>query len=344
LPRGNVKVSNRILGADIGLMYSKFVLIKDGKKDQILDTLVLPTPEGTVNDGELTEPEMLASKFRPIFKERRIKAKSLAVAISSSRTIIRELKLSSAIKDPEIPNAILFDLSQTFSDIQKTHYISYKIYSRNEELIKGIVSMCPKTIVDSYKTFAASMGIPFRYADVSPNCLAKASKFLKSLNPDAIILADIGYLKSEIMLIINGKLYLNRFVSRGSAYLDNMLTTRLGIAEEDTDKAKRNQLGSISISKDDIVNIAAEAYLPIEEQIRHTINYFSYNKLGNNLNHIYITGGGSNVLGLNEYYRRRFGIDTVCAGNERAETIENKESRGKFIEILPALGAAVRED
>ena len=211
----------KVLGIDIGTRYIKFALVKQGGKPEIIDWAIVPTPEGSMHDGQIIDLQAVSEKLTSVISEKKLMAKKIAVNINSSSIVLRELLLA-ALKDDEIQPAVQFELSQSFPYMIQTHSTAFKVYTRTSDSLSGITTSCPKEMVEEYKELGERTGIPLKYVDVNANCLAKAYNtfVLPPQSGDSVLLVDISYSMSQVNVLLDGKLILSRNVSGGGSFVD----------------------------------------------------------------------------------------------------------------------------
>lgn len=332
---------NKVLGIDIGTRLTKLVLLKQGTKPEIKAWAIVPTPPESVADGLIRDREAVLNMLKSTISGHKLSAKKIAVTLQSTGIMLRELNLT-ALEEDEIAPAVQFELSQSFPDMLQTHATAFKIYERNEEFLKGISTSCPKHLVDRYVEMFAESGMNLKYVDVNANSLAKAyNHFVHPPAPgDSVLLVDLSYSMSQVNVLAEGKLILSRSVSGGGAFVDSLIVNRFEITMEEAEAARHSGYKQISISQDELDSCLRLGYSSVEEQMRETLDYIRYSKLPEGIKEICLTGGGSNFPGVENYFSAMFGIPVTVAQSDSIPL----EVSDKFFILLPAIGAALRED
>ena len=332
---------NKVLGIDIGTRLTKFALLKQGTKPELKAWGIVPTPPGSVLDGLILDQQAVSDMLKSAVSEYKLSAKKVAVTIHSSSVMLRELNLR-ALADDEIEPAVQFELAQSFPDMMQTHHTAFKIYSRSNEFLNGITTSCPKRIVNSYVELFDNLGLGLKYVDVNANSLAKAYHWFvqPSLLEDSVMIADLSYNMSEINVLANGKLILSRSVSSGGSFVDNLIVNRFEIALEEAEEARLSGYKNLSISQDELNSCLRMGYSAIEDQMRQTLDFILFSKLPDGVKAICLTGGGSNFPGLETYISEIFRLPVYIAQSDNIPL----EVSDKFFILMPAIGAALRED
>ena len=332
---------SKVLGIDIGTRLTKFALLKQGSKPELKAWGIVPTPPGSVSDGLIRDKQAVLDMLKSAISEYKLMAKRVAVTLHSSSIMLRELNLT-ALKDDEIEPAVQFELAQSFPDMVHTHSTAFKIYSRTGEFLKGISTSCPKKIVDSYVELFDNSGIALKYVDVNANSLAKAYNcFVQPPVPgDSVLLVDLSYTMSQVNVLVDGKLILSRSVSGGGAFVDSLIVNRFEITMEKAEAARQSGYKNLSISQDELDSCLRLGYSAVEDQMRQTLDYIRYSKVQDGVKNVCLTGGGSNFPGLETYFSGLFRIPVNIAQSDSTPL----EVSDKFFLLMPAIGAALRED
>ncbi|KGK86350.1 pilus assembly protein PilM [Desulfosporosinus sp. HMP52] len=332
---------NKVLGIDIGTRLTKFALLKQGTKPEIKAWAIVPTPPGSVSDGLIRDREAVLDMLKSAISEFKLTAKKIAVTIHSSGIMLRELNLP-ALEDEEIEPAVQFELAQSFPDMIQTHSTAFKIYTKTNDRLNGISTSCPKQIVDSYVEMFADSGLNLKYVDVNANTLAKTYNHFvhPPMQGDSVLIVDLSYAMSQVNVLVDGKLILSRSVSGGGSFVDSLIVNRFEITMEEAEAARQSGYKTLSISQEELDSCLRLGYSSVEEQMRQTLDYIRYSKLPDGIKEICLTGGGSNFPGLETYFSGMFRTPVNIAQSDSIPL----EVSDKFFILMPAIGAALRED
>lgn len=325
-----------ILGIDIGGRNITFALIRQGKKPKILNTSIIPTPIGSVVDGEFKDIFAISMAIKRNIVENKLKGKKLALCINSTKSGLREFNLQ-GVKHSEIYEAVEFDLSKTFKGIGETHNLSCKIHEKTKDSVSGIVAFCPKQIVEQYIQLGKELELPVKYLDINSNCIAKTyANFIKSeKSQDNVVIVEIGCNNSQVNMITGNKLVVSRNVPVGGSSIDKLISEKLGISIEQAEKDKLDKYPDYLRKGHDPDDFIKKAYEPIFHEIRQTLNFYSKSKVSN----IFLMGGGSFEDNIERYFIEMFNIPTTVIKPIHNHSIYVND----FSRLISAIGAALRE-
>ena len=332
--------SDKILGLDIGVKNIKIALLKNGKKPEIDEAVMLSTPLGAIADGEIANMDAVAAVIKKAVSQNKLNARKLAISINSLHTVTREIRLP-VLKESEILPAVEFELLQSFPGISQTHYLSFKTYETTKDGIRGIVSCCPIKVVDKYTELGGEIGIPLKYIDVSSNSVSKAFyTFSAEVDPKATaLIVDIGHELSSVSVVMGGRLVLSRSIGCGGSVIDGMVAERYGKMNNAAEADKLKRYPGYNFSNEDMNLLLRTGYAAVEEQIRQTLNFYDSSKYKEPITRIILIGGGSHFPGLEYYYSDMFRMPVSIV-----KPLFKNFSLLDLSMYMTAVGAALRED
>lgn len=332
---------NSILGIDIGTTNIALALLKQGKKQHIIDTALIPTPSGSIVNGEIKSIKLICSEIRNILSSKKMKPKKIAVNMNSSQIITREFNIGN-VKGKEIKQAIEFELSQNFPNITQTHSISYKIYEKRKDNIKGIVAVCPNKLIDDFEQIGDNLGIPLKYLDVNSNSIAKAyKKFIwDNDNNSSVLIVDIGTYNSQVNIMVSDKLVVSRNVSTGGAAIDKLMSDVFNISLKEAESEKLRKFKEYLSDGHDIEKIIKQGYEGIQTEIGRTINLYNQKGFKEEIKNILLIGGGSRLYDIDKNFEEIFKIPVKVV----KPTDNNTTYINNFSRLISAIGCSIRED
>lgn len=335
-------MAKKVLGIEIGSKTIKIALIKNGKKPVLLESRQEATPKNAFQDGNLNDIEAVAWAIQGVITQnRQFDGVPVAICINSYQSVTRALKLP-ALPEAELPAAVEYELGQSFPGVGKTHVISFKEYTRTRDEVTGIASFCPVKVLEGYKRLANAFSARTEYLDVSPNCFAKAwYHFAQGGQSDACILhTDIGALSSQFNIIHGKNVILSRAINSGDSTLDQMIMEKFSITAQEAEDAHQGDFRELQMADGDMSTLLRIGYSNIEEQLHQTIEFYNYNRTDLPISKICLSGGGSLIPGLAEYLSGALQLPVEAV---RASANLNIDQPA-FNRLMPAIGAAIRED
>lgn len=343
----------RFLVFDIGAYNTKIVQASVvGSKINISNYAVLPTPSAVIEDGKLSNIDILAQAIKLILKEKKMKEKNVIITISGTFIITREVILPKA-STKELKSIIEMESPQYFPVNMDSYIMDYKILEEMKTE-KGaryriLLAAVPTGIIQGYLELASLCGLNIYSIDFAGNSIVKfisnetTERNSKDKKGDSktIAILDIGCKTTTVSIISNGSYQFNRIMLYGSQDFTHMIASNLGL---NFDAAEQLKLEKAAIIPPDEEPDSMQASV-ISESIRATLLtfiddatrffefYYSRNT-GNRIDQIYLVGGGCQVRGLETYLSIAFNISVERIQQFKTVTYSKKQEHFKEMQVF----------
>lgn len=348
--RSIVKKQKPIIGIDIG---SSSIKLVNMKKNQSLDKWALEmVPTGMINQGRIEATEPLTEIVSGILKKYSIKTKECALYISGGELIVRELILPEMNEEQILENIHQEIISMLPMD-HDDYLIDYKILEYlkdvNEEVgkLRVLVAAVPKELVNDYIFALKKAGLKVVYVDVLPNITGKLCNWVNNGRlqsfPKNICMIDFGSKKTEIIIMKNGNYYLHKTITYGAEYLTSMISMKSGmdLIEAEEYKCRTNFFKG---SENDPVNKQVFDYFDfLLRDFERTMEFYT-NQNHENIDRVYIMGGGAMLEGLAGFMQSQLSMDVKLIA-DIFEDFQKVGAIGRFISVFShSIGATFREE
>ena len=336
------------VGIDIGshaIKVCKVAKAGDSFKLTALGSSMIP--EGAVEDGILQEPEEVANIIKTLFNNLKLKDKKVAISISGYSVIVKKINLSVMDEKDlyeyiqnEVGQYIPFDIEDVYLDYQDLH-TNTEEYDRTDVMLVA----AKKDVVDGYLAMLRSAGLKAVIVDIGGFALENIYEANYSLDEN-VALVDIGATKMSINIVSQGISVLARDVVVGSRQLTDQIQNRFGI---DADEAEGLKIGyePVEEKQKDLDEIYANTCTQWALELKKAIDLYYTNNPDMTLNKIILSGGGSRIQGLDQFFTEEIGLQV-----EQMNPIAKIKSSSKNIdqeylnyvgpEMAVALGLAIR--
>lgn len=345
-----VEKEKAILGIDIG---SSTVKIVEMKKNHNFDKWIIEAlPIGMINQGRIEAQEPLAQIISDALKRYSIRTKDVALCLSSSELIVRELTFPS-MEDEQIRENINQEISSMLPQEHEKYYIDYKILEylvepgEAEGKIRVLAVAAPEQLLDNYIDTLKQAGLRVNYIDVFPNIAGKlcSLEYRKSSidRTKNICMIDFGANKTEIVIFQNGNYYLHKTISYGGEYLTSVIAKKADMDEIDAEDYKSQTNFFIGNPDDQVVKQVYDYFEYLVRDFARTMEFYN-NRSGESVERVYIMGGGSLLAGLPKYLQEQFSIDVRPAAGV-FDNFKKVGAVGRHISIFSqAIGVTFREE
>lgn len=316
-----------VLGIDIGSFSIKIVEItQNGGKSEIINYAIAKTPENSVNDGKIMDVDKVASVIEGLLLKNFSKTKRVISVISSSALLTREVNIPK-MNESDIEKYISLDSQQYFPVNLDDYILDFKVLEevsgvKGPELMVFLVAV-PQNIVNDYMKLFNKLKLDIEAIDIAPNALSKLAKAISvnkitSKKEDNMTTAviDLGAETTTVTIVENGVLQFSRSIPSGGNGLTQSIANTFGLNMQEAEEYKLKN-SEIVLETHDSTNLSSsisDTIKPMLDSLASYINkFFEFYCTRNTLNKIdsiYLTGGGSLLKGIEEYYRGLFNMPT----------------------------------
>ncbi len=296
--------------------------------------VVCNTPENSINDGYLINPDAVANAIRTALVSNRIKGtKNVIFTISSTKIVTREQQLPQ-MKAAQLDSMIQTNLSDYFPIDLDNYQVAYTVLGTIDEgkdagKLRVSIMAAENNLVESYKQLAASCGLVLVQVD---NVANSVYQVLKSENKTQCkMVLKIEENATSVLVIKNESLLLQRnigfgflpaikeimhqpafqavseFDARNIAMKRACIRKTLNEATAITDsedmpepsegQAMTNARQAVTDSLEDLV-----------KGIQRVINYYNSTNSSNPLDLCYICGAGGAINGISHLLSNELGL------------------------------------
>ncbi len=359
-------MSKRVLSIQIGYSLTKICEMDyQSKKPKMYHCFNVPTPDGVLNDGQLTVRDDLVIRIVQGIFENHIKTRDVVFNVSSSRIASREILIPSVKKDAVIGNIVKNNAKDYFPiDLDKYelgHMLMGKVNDESGvEKLKVNVLAIPKDMIAGYEELATQCELNLVALDYTGNSIYQVVKNVCNkdeislvinvdehqtvatvLESETILLQrSLSYGVDEaINLLINSRIYGERSYAQAAMELRRTMLIRKALDDsteiiEDYDFVEPEN-PRISGLKDKITQSMSTLIAGIDR----VIGFYNSHNSERPITAIWITGMGAGFKGFSRLLSNELGIH-VQVLDTNAGFATNAYSEGSFGEYLACFGAA----
>lgn len=345
------KGSQRVLVLDIGAYNIKVVEGKENKKGVIIDKyFTIRTPTGVLEDGSIVDKDLLHYIISEELKKKKVKTKNVYLTVNSSKILTREITIPKVDED-DIESFLKFQIEEYIPVSMDKYIIQHKVletfYEDNIEKMNLLIIAIPKDMVEDYFDLLKSLNLNPLVMDYQPNSIAKLIQYSSLINntypTEDITFAniDIGYDSTKISIIKNGNILVSRIIEVGGSYIDQSILNFNEITMEEVEDEKLKIEDINRADKDSnrhtVTDIIRTSMILLSEKIEMIFRFYLSRRPDNNINIILITGGASNINGLDNMFSNIFNIPAISI-----KTLDNVDFKGNFSDYANSIGTIIR--
>jgi type IV pilus assembly protein PilM len=296
--------------------------------------VVCNTPEASINDGYLINPDAVANAIRTALVSNKIKGtKNVIFTISSTKIVTREQQLPQ-MKPAQLDSMIQTNLSDYFPIDLDNYQVAYTVLGTIDEgkdagKLRVSIMAAENNLVESYKQLAASCGLVLVQVD---NVANSVYQVLKSENKSQCkMVLKIEENATSVLVIKNESLLLQRNIGFGflpaireimhqpafqavsefdarniamkracirkTLNEGTMITDNEDAPEPSEGTAMTNARQAVTDSLEDLI-----------KGIQRVLNYYNSTNSSNPLDACYVCGAGGSINGISHLLSNELGL------------------------------------
>ena len=342
------------IGIDIGRQVVKLVSLEKNKSGY----RVLKTAQRLIPDANRPfDPEKIDSPIRVIaIKEllRQIGAKpkrikNLVTSICGTNASVKQITTMDMAQD-ELESSMNFEARKHIPMDGTDAIIDYQILGPNRSEVDKIdvaLIACTKRVLNNHITMLRDAGMKPGIIDVDPVALMNGFLASQGLPEEGVaVILDIGAVTSSLIVWGLQDMFFTRDLPIGVHDLVKDVSSRRSLdylaaqselisSGVDSFKKEEESKGIIAVSD----RSALENFI---EDVRRTLRFYAKSSNQSHFSGIYITGGGSSILGLDKLIQEKLQLDTSVFDPFSGMDIKDDIVEGNRSQYAIATGLAVR--
>ena len=338
-----------VIAFEIGSSTIKIVEGRYSKnKLQVYRMMDMNTPEGSIEDGKITNDREITEALKAFLKKNNVKIKEGICTTNSSSIISREISIPSDVEADEIDTVIEYEIEQYLPIRLEDYVIQYTILdkvadSEGPKLRVNVVAF-PKVIAKGYYDLLNNLELEPYVLDVNFNSLNKISSYSQVTMGGTVAFVDMGATSINVTIFKGEKLDFTRIIKYGGDNIDYALSAKLDMSTKATESEKIEKASLLNVSEDDILNVTIEETLnDILGELERILQFYNNQSIGTSIESIILYGGTSNIEGIDRFIENKLSIPTKRLSRlkniEFSTKRQNNENIGKY---LNAIGSIIR--
>lgn len=335
-------MSRKLLSIELGKDKIRICEMKRKKKELLLYHAVsVDTPEGSMSDGLISDPEPIAAAIRMALKNYKIKTRKVIFTVNSTRVLCKREEIP-YLKPNQIKGEIEANLTEYFSvqpeEYEASYFLTSAAKSRSEKIALMAYAM-PKKFLERYYELGSMSGLHVMAVDYAANSLYQLMKHQTGRKSG--VFCHIGYENTALCIMEEGRLLFQRVVACGKSDILNAVMEKRMIPEERAEEAlKTEHLIHETLDGDEIT----ELFRYLINHIERIMDYFLSANDKNGINTIYLLGEGSQIPGVRELFANELGMQISRTEESKGIKSKSKEKISKklFHIYMPAAGASLQ--
>ena len=291
---------------------TKMVVFQSGKA--VVDQIIIePTPQNSIQAGHIIDEEALSDFLGQNISKMEIMSEvSVITSLSGKGVIAKKIDISQ-MDEKVIPEFVEIEAEQELFYDKEEMSLDYDIlkgvnFKQPEAQSLLVITVLKKTI-ESYNELIKKSFMHCEILDTGFTALFNSFEFNKSLDKNKrYMILDIGSQSTNLLILIKNQVVFARNLSIGGDFFTQRIQKDMGLEYSEAEELK------ISTSKDD--QVSQDVSHLIKDNLSQVFCeellscYELYHSLfpDQNVDQGYITGGGSQTIGLTSFLENSMGF------------------------------------
>lgn len=337
------------VGLDISADAIRFIELEEkGGKLTVTRFATRNFPLGVIADGRIREKKKLQDVIAALAHEYDLTFAN--IALPEEQAYLANMRIPHVSRE-DIRGAIELRLEEhvpiSAAEAAFDYVVVGESAERHKDMLDVVVSVLPRTTVDEYLEIFHGTGVTPKAFEFESQAMARA--IIPHNDNGTFLVVDIGKMVTDIFVAAHGVVQFSASLDIGGHYLTQAIEKALSVSYEKAEELKMTH-GFMSGAK---VEGLHAALLPVMSDLRtKLLRHYSYwqthhgEKVGGNIESVYVTGGGANLKGITEYIAAGLDVQVrianpwinVCSFNEYIPPLSRHSSHG----YTAAIGLALR--
>ena len=316
-------------GIDIGssaVKVCKIKMLRDKYEVQALGSIDVPF---SFSDNRSEQGmEILSEKITEVVKNAKIRTKAVVTSLQET-TIFSRLVTLPTMREGESDEAIHWAIKPLVPVPLDTLNVSYlkidEVKRQGKKFGNWYVVAAPKDIVQRYELIMSRSKLQLLAIETESLAVARLLAKNYQITKDSFIV-DIGSENTNLIIVRKGIVIFSQSVATGSSSFTKIISSDYGLDESQAENYKI----SFGLDFESGEGKIAKSLVPVIDivisEITRTMAYYTSKIGGQKIQKIFITGGGSNLLKLDEYIYQKTGIQV-----EKISVLKNGKISAKLL-------------
>lgn len=339
-----------MIGIDISDQTIKIAQLSDGKARRLLSHCIQPVDAGVIVNGIVVNKKTLIAVLRRALDSCRIKSvkkETVVVSIPETQSFLRVIEMPT-MTDDEVDEAIVWEIAQHIPFGIDSVYIDWQSLDKNGHKVTDgkreiQVGAAQKKVVDPLYEVMMEVGVDVAAFELESQAIVRALISPELHGKQGVIIVDVGSTSTNVIVHDVG-------ASRFTASLQQGVGS-IAMALDEKDRAQL--MGNLQDIPQDLLDrvtpIMAPAMDKLVLDIHGVVDFYNSIDTDHRVREVIMTGGGSNLRGLDAAFLNHFEDIHIERGNPWVNILSDDERSHPPLNIqesvryATALGLALRK-
>lgn len=304
------------VGLDVSADAVRFIELEAGKGGFVVARFATRNfPIGIISGGHIEDKKKLTETISTLAREHQLSFAN--ISLPEEQGYLANIRIP-RVSAKEVRGAVELRLEEYIPIPANDAIFDYVVVddpaSHRKDMIDVVVSALPRSVVSEYLEVFRGTGITPKSFELESGAMARA--VIPEGERGTFLVADIGKMTTDVFVVAGGIVQFSASLDIGGHYLTQAIERTMSVPYGEAEALKLKS-GLVGNEKE---RSPRAAMLPVMLDLRsRLLRHYSYwqthhgEKMGGNIECVYVTGGGANLKGIEEYLAAGLDVKVVPA-------------------------------
>jgi type IV pilus assembly protein PilM len=299
----------KFLGLDLGSNSLKMAELEVTRKSATLLSFgFAPTPENSIQGGEVMDIAKLATAVSALHSELATKRKNTVTGMWGGSVIVKRITMP-LVDDKLLAEQVRWEAEQYIPfDINEVSLEFQKLPQKPDADTMDVVAVAAKSdLVYKYVEVVQGAGLECAVLDVSGFALANCFEFNYGRLPGQIALINIGCTVTNFVILEEGHIVFTRDIPAGGLNYNSDIQNEMNVSAEEAEALKIGAALGQPVPVD-VQRIVTNSTEHIAKEIHSTLDFYAATTANAGITQIFVCGGTSGFMILKDALAQKLGV------------------------------------
>jgi type IV pilus assembly protein PilM len=294
------------------------------------------------------DQQSMAQSIYELVSKAKIQVKNVSIALPENHVFTKVIDMP-ILSDKELSNAIYWEAEQYIPAPLETMSLAWSVLYKPEDSFtehkqRVLLVAAPLALIKRYQTILEMAGL--KVVSIETEVLSVMRGLMSHDYFPTSLIMNIGGVNTSLAIVQNGKLVFNHYIPFGGVAMTRAIATDFGFSQSQAEEYKRTY-GLSSIQYEGKIGNAIQPILSeMLAEVKKAVTIYN-EKYKNSfpLSQVLLTGGSSKLPGIDLYFAKNTGIESIIANPWKMLNIHSvpKSIEAVGPDYASAIGLALKE-
>ncbi len=304
------------VGLDISADAIRFIELEQKKKGMIVSRFATRNfPAEIITDGHVRDKKKLQDAITELAHEYHLSFAN--IALPEEQAYLANIRIP-RVSPKELRDTIELRLEENVPIPAADAIFDYVIIddagNQHKDMLDVVISVLPRLVVEESLEIFRGTGIIPKAFELESQATARA--IIPAGDNGTFLVADIGKMVTDVFVVASGVVQFSAILDIGGHHITPAIEKAMEVTHDEAE-ALKVKYGLVGGAKEVALhNAMLPALLDLRTRLIRHYEYWQTHhgeKVGGNIECIYLTGGGANLRGIEEYLSMETDVKVVVA-------------------------------